>query len=194
MKTVRKQEITQGSILEAINKGAKSFTQIARAHGYVGSVSSNVTAKIRTLVPDVVDRLAGKVKTVSVAEVPVKPVVSTVKPVTPSASSIPVVAQSKGVYRGMYGVVFDKAVKAGEVAVKEFIPKAATEIASDPTCEAVVAKIKAKIGDADLVAALTKAVTFAIGVIRTPQHQSNKGKSRNASTVRGHMLIEATEA
>ena len=163
----RKQEITKDSILDAISKGAKSLTQIAHLHGHIGSVSSTVTAKFRKLVPDVADRLAGK------------PAV--------------MVAQRKDVYGGMYGLVFKAATKAGEVAVKAFIPKAATAIMWDPACAKAVAKIKAKVGDGDLVAALRKSITFAIGVIRSPNHTSNMGRSKDASSKRGVMRIVALE-
>ena len=189
-----KSQITRESILDAISKGAKSLTQISKAHGYIGAVSGGTSARIRELVPDVATRLAGKVEPIAqpVAE-PVaeqKPVVKTVKVVKAPAV---VVAQKKGVYRGLYGVVFDRAVKAGEVKVHEFIPKVANEIVADPACAEAVAKIKAKVGTTDLVEAVAKAITFAIGVLRSPNHPSNLNRSRNASEKRGCVLIEAVE-
>jgi hypothetical protein len=55
-----KKEITKESIIEAIGAGATSLTKVSHYHGYSGSVSGSVAAKIRTLCPDVADRLAEK--------------------------------------------------------------------------------------------------------------------------------------
>jgi hypothetical protein len=84
-------KISRESVLSAIAKGAKTVSAVAVAHGYGKPVSGAVTAKIRTIVPDVADRLAGKVQ---------EPVV--------------VVAQRKKPYTGeVYGKVFEAAVEAG---------------------------------------------------------------------------------
>lgn len=102
-------ELSRGSVLSAIKDGAKSLSQIAKMHGYGTPVSGGVTAKIRKLVPEVAERLAG-------TYVEQKPVVS--------------VAQSKSPYRGkVYGPVFAEAVSAGEVEVDAFVKVAATKLA-----------------------------------------------------------------
>ena len=89
--------ISRESVLEAIAKGAKTVSAVAVAHGYGKPVSGAVTAKIRTIVPDVADRLAGKVLE------PVAPVV--------------VVTQRKKPYKGrVYGQVFEAAVEAGKTS------------------------------------------------------------------------------
>lgn len=165
MRKSSKQEITRESIISAIGNGAKSLTQVAHAHGHVGSVSSTVAARIRTLVPEVAQRMAG-------TYVEPKPAVQ--------------VSQRKGVYRGLYGAVFSRAVAAGEV------PKRATaEIAADPACTAAIQRIKERNPDSDLIVKLGQAVTYALGVVATSKHQSNMGRSKNVSETRGAMRIVA---
>ena len=60
MKKSSKLALTRESIVDAIAKGAKSYTKIAHAHQYVGSVSSGVVSKIKALVPEAGDLMAGK--------------------------------------------------------------------------------------------------------------------------------------
>jgi hypothetical protein len=180
-----KSEITRESIIAAIAGGARNMTQIAHAHGYIGNVSGDVTKVIRKQVPKIgeilVDAKAGKI-----------PKADAQKPAAPVAPAVQV-AQKKGVYRGLYGAVYSRAVAAGEVPVRDFIQKSVQEVASDPACARAVEKIRERNPDSDLVAQLTKAITFAVGVIRTPKHQSNMNRSRNASEVRGNMRIVAVE-
>ena len=188
----RKQELTKDSILDAISKGAKSLTQISKAHGHIGSVSSTVTAKIRKLVPDVADRMAGKADLEAA-----KQVTQSVTQVEAAKEAVKApavqVAQRKETYRGMYGAVFAEAVKVGEVAVREFIPQATQKIIANPAYAKAVGKIKAKVGDDGLVAGVTKAITFALGVMRSPRHTSNLGRSKDISEKRGTVHIVALE-
>ena len=182
-----KSQITKESILKAITDGAISLTAISKKHGYVGSVSGNISAKIKSLVPDVVERMAGKV--VQVAQ-PVAPV-AVQKPEVKAPAVV--IGQRKEIYRGLYGAICIEAIKAGEVVVKEFIPKATQTIISDPAYAKVVGKIKSKVGDDNLIAGVTKAISFAIGVIRSPHHLSNMGRSKDISETRGSMQIVAVE-
>ena len=188
-----KTQITRESILNSITDGAKSLTAISKAHGYIGSVSGNISAKIKSLVPDVAERMAGKVAQVSqpVAPVAVQPEVKTVKAVKAPAVAV---AQRK-VYGGMYGAVFVESVLAGEVVISDFVPKVAQKIISSPVYAKVVGKIKAKTdgGDPALIKAVEKAIWFAIGVLRSPKHLSNMGRSHNVADRRGVMQIEAVE-
>jgi len=186
-----KTEITKVSILNAITDGATSLTAISKKHGYNGSVSGSISAKIRTLVPDVAERMAGKVAQPVVTPVAVQKPVKVVKALKAPAVAI---AQRKEIYRGLYGALCIEAIKAGEVVVKEFIPKATQTIISDPAYAKVVGKIKSKVGDDNLIAGVTKAISFAIGVIRSPHHLSNMGRSKDISETRGSMQIVALES
>jgi len=221
MSDSKKSVITADSIRAAVAGGANSLTQVSKAHGYAGAVSGNISKKIRQLVPEIAELMAGvKPPVVAVAVVepvvelvavaPVEPVVEpvveliAVAPVEPVAPPVvePVekakkekparrVKQVKGLYRGMYGVVFSQAAAAGEVKVKEFIPTLTANIMADPSNAKIVDKIRDRKGDADLVAQVEKAITFALGVIRSPKHLSNSGRSDDVSTVRGNMHIVA---
>ena len=190
-----KSEISRVSILNAITDGAKSLTGISKAHGYIGSVSGNISAKIKSLVPDVAERMAGKVvqsvAAQTVAPVAVQKPVKAVKAVKAPAVAI---AQRKEIYRGMYGAVYTEALAAGEIAVKTFIAKATPKIISDPVYATAVNKVRAKVGDDNLVAGVTKAISFAIGVLRSPKHLSNMGRSKDISETRGAMQIVALES
>jgi|GEM_PF-5229230 hypothetical protein len=149
-----KREVSRDSVLAAIAAGAKSVTAIGLAHGYGKPVSGAVTARIRGLVPDVADRIAGKV-----AEP--KPAVQ---------------VEQRKEYRGeVYGKVFAEAVRVG------------AEQGEQPR-KAVVAVVSRKTGLAETQ------VSFALQVFTTPKHQSNMGRSRNAATRRGHVLLVASEA
>ena len=191
-----KTEITKVSILNAITDGATSLTAISKKHGYNGSVSGSISAKIRTLVPDIASRLASKV----VQPVAVQPVVKVVapvvvqKPVKAVKAPAVAVAQRKETYRGLYGAVYTEALAAGEIAVKTFIAKATPKIISDPVYATAVNKVRAKVGDDNLIAGVTKAISFAIGVLRSPKHLSNMGRSKDICETRGAMQIVALES
>lgn len=219
MSIVRRAALTRESVLDGISKGDKTFTHLARRHGHTGNVSSTFTANVRKLVPDVAERLAGKVTTVvatavatpieQVAQVGQPQVVLQAVPQTVPVVILPVVPptvlqeqpqvvppvvpQRRTPYRGMYGAVYARAVKAGEVLVKEFIPAAAADIIADPACAKDVARLQARAGDQDLVGQVTKAINFAIQVLRAPKHRSNLGRSMNASGKRGLMHLVPME-
>lgn len=201
----KKLVITAESIRKAVTDGAKSLTKISQAHGYKGAVSGDVSKKIRSLVPEVAELMAGTVTPavapVVVAELPVAAKVTLAKtckvkpakPAKPANAEAPAVqvGQVKGIYRGMYGAVFSQAAAAGEVKVKEFIPTLTANIMADPSNAQIVDKIRARKGDADLVAQVEKAIVFALGVIRSPKHPSNMGRSDDVSATRGNMQIVA---
>jgi hypothetical protein len=186
----RRATLTRESVLEGVSKGDRNFTQLARRHGHVGNVSSTFTANVRRLVPDVADRFAGKVTTVVAVEAPqvTPPVEAPVQPVTAEQPAVSV-PQRKTPYRGMYGAVFARAVKAGEIPVQEFIVTAATDIMADPACAKDVARLQARAGDRDMVGQVRQAINFAIQVLRAPNHRSNLGRSMNTSEKRGTMRI-----
>ena len=185
-----KAELSRESILEAIKAGAKSLTGVAHAHGYSGSVSSGTAAKIRKLVPEVAERMAGTYVDPKLVETTVETPVAKRqrKPKTPKAPKTP---KDTSKYGGLYGAVYTKAVAAGEVVKREFVVSTAAELATatDPATVKAVDRVRSRIGDRDLVAQLQQAVTFALGVIVSPNHRSNMGRSRNASEDRGKMLV-----
>jgi hypothetical protein len=176
-----KTTLTRESIIKAINDGAKSLTKVAHAHGYKGSVSSGTAKTIRNIVPEIADLFAGKEVKV---EAPVeKPVVAAVTaPVTAPDVKPPVVqvikqrveaARTDGTpYRGkVYGTVFAEAVAVGNIGVRQFVVQTA-----------------AKLG-------LTELQVFtATQVMRNPNHQTNKSRSRDVADQRGFMQIEAIVA
>ena len=173
MKKSSQSVLTRESIVDAIAKGAKSFTKIAHLHGYHGSVSGNVVAKIKALVPEVADLMTGK------------PVVAQTEQVVEQVEHIEQVTEQKKVpyRRGMYGVFFP-AVVGKELKRKDY-PTIVQGILTNETAKTQVDKMRSKVGDADLVAKLTHALTSALGVFATPKHQSNMDRSKNASEVRG---------
>lgn len=87
------------------------------------------------------------------------------------AKPVVFVAQGKVPYHGpVYGLVFEAAVQVG------------SEQGEQPRKD-VVAVVAQK-------TALAEAqVSYALQVFTTPKHQSNQGRSRNAATQRGHVLL-----
>ena len=173
-------EITRESILKAIADGAKNVSQVAVAHGYGKPVSGSVTAKIRAIVPEVNERLAGTyvepvVEPVKVIEV-VKPAkVAKVVKVAKDKPAIEV-AQRKAPYGGkLYGAVFAEAVAAGRIQFRGS-PEAFVEVTAR--------KLN-----------LTEAQVFtAANVMRIPKHQSNGNRSKDIADERGVMHLVPVEA
>jgi hypothetical protein len=197
--------MTKDSIIEAIESGATSLTKVAHAHGYTGSVSGSVSAKIRTLVPDVAERLPAK--TVKVA------------PVLVVHMDMPFTAteQTETVKGAVGTVVLDEAHPV-EVAPKVEAPKA-KKVAKTKAPAIVVpqgkspyrGKVYARVF-AEVVAAgetevrpfitvtakklhLTEmSVRSATNVFRIPKHQSNGGRSKDISEQRGYMHVVPAKA
>jgi hypothetical protein len=96
------------------------------------------------------------------------------KPVQPVETPAVVVAQRKSYAGKVYGKVFEAAVQVGK------------EQGEQPRKEVV-----------SLVARKTELseqqVAFALQVFTTPKHLSNQGRSRNAATERGHVLLVPAE-
>lgn len=162
--------MTRDSILKAIGDGAKTVSQIAVAHGYAKPVSGGVTAKIRTIVPEVAERLAG-----TYAE-PVAKVAKAKVPKVPKAKKVKapkgVVLQRKRPYGGdVYGAVFAEAVAAGRVQFRGS-PEAFVEVTAR--------KLN-----------LSESTVFvAANVMRNPRHQSNGNRSKDVAGERGVMQLE----
>lgn len=194
--TVKHIEMNRDSILKSIADGAKSVSQIALAHGYQKPVSGGVTAKIRLIVPEVAERLAGtyvepvvevkEVKAVKVkpvkavkAEKPVKAVKAAKEPkvakVKAEKAEKPVKAekphvmtvQRKSPYGGkLYGAVYAEAVAAGRTEFRPFVELTAKKLN------------------------LTEQQVFvAANVMRIPKHQSNGNRSMDIADARGMMHL-----
>jgi len=176
-----KTALTRESIIKAINDGAKSLTQVAHAHGYNGSVSSGTAKTIRNIVPEIADLFAGKAVKVE-APVVTAVTVPVVAPVTVPDVKPPVVQvvtqRTNAVrtdatpYRGkVYGTVFAEAVSVGKIGVRQFVTQTAAKLD------------------------LTELQVFtATQVMRNPNHQTNKSRSRDVADQRGFMQIEAIVA
>lgn len=163
--------MTRDSIIQAIGDGAKTVSQIAVAHGYAKPVSGGVTAKIRTIVPEVAERLAGtyaepvaKVVKAKVAKVKVPKVPKVKKVKAPKG----VVLQRKRPYGGhLYGAVFAEAVAAGRTEFRKFVEVTARKLNLDES-----------------------QVFIAANVMRNPRHQSNGNRSKDVAGERGVMQLE----
>ena len=171
-----KNEITRESILKAVQDGSQSLSQIAIAHGYPKPVSGGVTAKIRKIVPEIADRLAGTyveptVATVAVAKV-AKVKVAKVKKVKALVDPTVLTTQRKSPYGGkLYGAVFAEAIAAGKTEFRPFV-------------EVTARKLN-----------LTEQQVFvAANVMRIPKHQSNGNRSQDIAAERGVMHLVAIEA
>jgi hypothetical protein len=175
-----KTKLTRDSIVGAINDGAKSLTQVARMHGYKGSVSSGTARTIRLLVPEIASLFAGAtVAAPTVVQAPVaakkvaKKVVKKVAPKVAKAIVKQAVQQrSVAPYGGkVYGPVYTEAVLAGKVEVRAFVAATATKLGLDEN-----------------------QVFNATQVIRNPKHQTNMQRSQDTAGERGVMQIVAVEA
>lgn len=66
-------QVTVEVILESIGKGAKSLTDVSRHLGHKGSISGKLAKQIRTLVPDIAERLKANARQKVVAPKANKP-------------------------------------------------------------------------------------------------------------------------
>lgn len=165
-----KTKMTRTSVLNAVEAGAKSFTKVAHAHGYKGSVSSGTAREIRKLVPEIADLFAG---TMFVAQI-TKPAAAAPKAKAPKAEKAVVrqeVRQRSKAYGGqVYGPVFGEAVAVGKIAVKTFVTQTAAKLGLE-----------------------AQQVEFATQVLRNPNHKTNGNRSRDIAGERGVMQIAAVE-
>lgn len=203
-----KTKFTVESILKAIDDGAKSLTGIAHAHGYQGSVSGSTATVIRFLVPDVADRLSGKVADQAVEAVEPADAIETVDAVdaVDAVEEVqPVVVASvveQPVEQIVEQIVEQPAAKVEQVDEPVVVVKQTKKPYSGgvygKVFEAALA-VAAEQGEqprktlVEVVASKTgldpKQIGFALQVFTTPKHQSNQNRSRNAAQKRGNVLL-----
>jgi hypothetical protein len=201
-----KTKLTRESIVESIQGGAKSLSQVAHKHGYQGSVSSGTARTIRLLVPEIADLFAGK--TVVAVEAPTG-AGKTVTLVTPTAAAHDIgktavaaptvvqvhVADPKAAKK--VAKVVTEAVVKQEVRQRSVAPYGG-KVYGPVYTEAVLAgKVEVR---AFVTATATKLgldenqVFNATQVIRNPKHQTNMQRSADTAGERGVMQIVAVEA
>jgi hypothetical protein len=146
-------KMTKEMILKAIGEGAKSLSQIGKSLGVKGNISGSMTKKMRVLVPDISDRLAGKVK-----DAPKTPIVQTAPTVhTPKKEKVEVPSMKDKAAALARLASTGNPFKAGsmkaivfEIGSKAFRPlkDILTEAANDPRFVALCPKGE-KLGDSE---------------------------------------------